>query len=60
MPIIKKEDVRGYQVEDKIVCIKHATDHEAATVKAQDIILSDDIERDDDHAYYCDRCGEPL
>lgn len=60
MPIIQKEDIRGYRVGEEMVCIKHATDHEAATAKIQDIIFSDDIEKDDDHVYYCDRCGEPL
>ena len=58
MAKIKKEDVRGYYVGEEMVCVECITETEMSMVVLQDIIVSNDIENDDEHEYYCDRCGK--
>jgi hypothetical protein len=54
------EDIAGYRIEGEIVSANHATADEVAQMKADDIILINDIQKDDGQIYFCDRSGEQL
>ena len=57
MGVIKKEDVVGYWVDDKLLCIKCAEGKENLT---QDKIVTTDEVENEENLYFCDHCHEEL
>jgi hypothetical protein len=60
MSRIKTENIKGYQVDEEMVCNECIEGHEATAAKLSDIILSEDIEKDDETRFFCNRCEEQL
>jgi len=55
---ISEEEIRGYNLEGKIVCLDCIEGVEKAEIKEFDILTADVVENEDYH--FCDRCHEQL
>jgi len=67
MGIIAKDDIRGYENvdagfagEELIVCPECITAEQEEKVKEDDIITTQDIEKDDERIFFCGVCKKQL
>ena len=56
MSQIDREDVVGTQLDAEMVCVECMSGEEWRELKLSDLLTRDDVERDDDKLYFCDRC----
>ena len=60
MRTIKKKDIAGLWFDPEIVCTECISDVELKNLKADQIIIHDQICRDDETLYFCNRCQKQL
>ena len=61
MGFIKNKDIRGYWINEKLVCPVCVTADEGITldgITAEDVLTDPEIDEED--LYFCDRCGERI
>jgi hypothetical protein len=56
MGTVKKGDIAGIWLDPEIVCAECISDDERDNLKEDQIITQDQIYRDDETLYFCDRC----
>ncbi len=59
MGIIKNDDIVGYSFQGKFVCTDCATDDDLKELKEDEVITSDDVEREE-ALYFCDECKKQI
>jgi hypothetical protein len=60
MAIIKKQDIRGYRFENRIVCTDCVTEDDLKSMKEDELILDALLEQSKDAFYFCDECKKLL
>ena len=59
--IINNEDILGIWVCESLVCTECSSDEEFKSVKLDELVLRDDVEREvEEKTYFCSRCNERL
>jgi hypothetical protein len=56
MPIVKKEDIRGYYLDEQVVCVECIESKEEDGLKLESVITGQDVENNDEEILFCDRC----
>ena len=59
MGIIAETDIRGYRLEEKIVCPECIETEDQEDLKQSQIITDDELQKTDER-YFCDRCEKEL
>jgi len=59
MEIIKNKKIRGYILDQDIVCVKCVTQEELKEVTEDQIITDDEVEKSDE-MFFCNRCNKEL
>lgn len=58
MAWIKGEDVKGYCIEQRTVCLNCIRPDEKANLKMENLITPGEMDEED--YYFCDRCKERI
>jgi hypothetical protein len=59
MAVFKVEDIKGYCFQDEMVCTDCADREEINSLKVDEVITENEIQKGDD-LYFCDRCKERI
>ena len=60
MAIIKKEDIRGYHIDGRLICPGCTTEDDLKSLKEDELLMDDHLKRSDEVLYFCDECKKLL